>query len=61
MRFTVHRRSMLAGLAALAAPPLARAQSGFEGRTVTVIVPFPAGGSTDVVARVLADRLSLAT
>jgi tripartite-type tricarboxylate transporter receptor subunit TctC len=61
MRNTVHRRSVLAGLAALAAPPLARAQAGFEGRTVTMIVPFPAGGGTDVVARVLADRLSAAT
>src|SRR5918997_4064509 len=62
MRATLHRRSVLAGLAAgLAAPSLVRAQSAFEGRTVTMIVPFPAGGGTDVVARVLADRLSAAT
>jgi tripartite-type tricarboxylate transporter receptor subunit TctC len=62
MAITLHRRSVLAGLAAgLAAPSLVRAQSGFEGKTVTMIVPFPAGGGTDVVARVLADRLSTAT
>src|SRR3712207_1154671 len=62
MRATLHRRSVLAGLAAgLAAPSLVRAHSPFEGRTVTMIVPFPAGGGTDVVARVLADRLSAAT
>jgi tripartite-type tricarboxylate transporter receptor subunit TctC len=56
----LHRRSILAGLAAVAAPSIARAQA-FEGKTVTMIVPFPAGGGTDVVARVLADRLSAAT
>jgi tripartite-type tricarboxylate transporter receptor subunit TctC len=56
-----HRRSVLTGLAAaFVAPSLARAQ-GFEGKTVTMIVPFPPGGGTDVVARVLADRLSAAT
>src|SRR5918995_1471194 len=60
MRPHLHRRSILAGLAAVAAPSIARAQA-FEGKTVTMIVPFPAGGGTDVVARVLADRLSTAT
>ncbi len=58
-----HRRSVLTGLAAtcIAAPALVRAQNSFENRTVTMIVPFPAGGGTDVVARVLAERLSLET
>ena len=59
MCFTDRRRSVLAGLAALALPSPVWAQ-GFEGRTITMIVPFPAGGGTDVVARVLADRLSIA-
>ena len=59
MRLALHRRSVLGGLAALAAPTLARAQN-FEGRTITMVVPFPAGGGTDVAARILADRLSTA-
>jgi tripartite-type tricarboxylate transporter receptor subunit TctC len=59
MPLHVHRRSVLASIAALAAPGLVRAQ-GFEGRTVSVIVPFPPGGGTDVAARILADRLSIA-
>jgi tripartite-type tricarboxylate transporter receptor subunit TctC len=56
------RRSVLLGLGAAAATPsLLRAQSAFEGKTVTMIVPFPPGGGTDVAARILADRLSTAT
>src|SRR4029434_7730584 len=35
----------------------ARAQS-WPSRHVRLIVPFPAGGGTDVVARILANRLS---
>jgi tripartite-type tricarboxylate transporter receptor subunit TctC len=55
-------RRSLAGLCAAAAcaPALigrARAQS-WPGRHVRLIVPFPAGGGTDVVARILANRLS---
>src|SRR5271170_956686 len=34
-----------------------RAQSGFPSRTVKVIVPYPPGGGTDLLARVLADQL----
>jgi tripartite-type tricarboxylate transporter receptor subunit TctC len=57
MTAILHRRAVLASLAAVAAPGIVRAQ-GFEGRTVSVIVPFPPGGGTDVAARILADRLS---
>jgi tripartite-type tricarboxylate transporter receptor subunit TctC len=56
------RRTVLAGAAAsLAAPSLAHAQSWPEGRQITLLVPFPAGGGTDVVARVIADRLGAIT
>lgn len=44
------------GLAALAAAP-APAQD-YPARTVTVVVPFPAGGSVDGVARILVQKLN---
>lgn len=34
------------------------AQAQFPERTITLVVPFAAGGSTDVVARVIAERMS---
>lgn len=41
----------------LSAGPAAEAQS-FPDRTITLVVPFAAGGSTDVVARVIAQKMS---
>ncbi|HJQ56500.1 MAG TPA: tripartite tricarboxylate transporter substrate-binding protein [Vineibacter sp.] len=41
----------------IAAPGLARAQE-FPSRSVRVVVPFPAGGGTDIVARVICPRLA---
>jgi tripartite-type tricarboxylate transporter receptor subunit TctC len=48
----------LAGAAA-AAPAFSRAASAqaYPTRPITLIVPFPAGGPTDVVARVVAERM----
>ncbi|MGG5810630.1 Bug family tripartite tricarboxylate transporter substrate binding protein [Falsiroseomonas sp. CW058] len=52
------RRGILAaGIGALAAPGIARAQAAFPDRPVRVIVPFPPGGATDIVARFVAERL----
>jgi tripartite-type tricarboxylate transporter receptor subunit TctC len=36
------------------------AAPSFPERTVRIIVPFPAGGATDIVARALAERMSAA-
>ena len=53
----VHRRSVLLGVAALAAPFGARAQA-FPSKPITLIVPWPAGGSTDRHLRTLAEIAS---
>ncbi|WP_376099015.1 Bug family tripartite tricarboxylate transporter substrate binding protein [Roseomonas sp. CCTCC AB2023176] len=42
----------------LAAPSIVRAQAWAPARPIRFVVPFPAGGATDVVARVLAERMS---
>ncbi|MCS6891862.1 MAG: tripartite tricarboxylate transporter substrate-binding protein, partial [Rhodovarius sp.] len=49
----------LALFGGLAAPALALAQAtDWPNRPVRVIVPWPPGGSTDVLARLLSERLA---
>jgi len=55
MRFA----TMSALAIALAAPlPVAATAQDYPSRTVTVVVPFPAGGSVDGVARILVQKLN---
>jgi len=49
---------LLVGLALLAFASVAVRAQDYPSRTVTVIVPFPPGGSVDGVARIIVDRLN---
>ena len=55
---TMHRRSVLAALAATALAPMRAQAQTFPNRTIRIIVPFPPGGAPDLVGRTLANRLS---
>jgi tripartite-type tricarboxylate transporter receptor subunit TctC len=58
---TLERRTFLRlaiAAAALAATPQIAWAQAYPTRPVTLIVPFPPGGSTDVAARIVADHMS---
>lgn len=52
------RRTVIAGFAALA--PLSVRAEEWPSRTLRIVVPFPAGGSADIQARVIAEELARA-
>jgi tripartite-type tricarboxylate transporter receptor subunit TctC len=54
------RRALLGAAALLAAPATLRAQPRFPDRPITVLVPFPPGGATDVQMRGLAEAATRA-
>lgn len=55
-----HRLPLTALIVALATAAASATQAqDYPSRPITIVVPFPAGGSIDAVARVLADRMKV--
>ena len=56
----LRRRDLVAGLcggALMLMAPSARAEPSYPSRTIKMIVPYPAGGTTDLLGRLIADQL----
>ena len=52
------RRSTLAAMGLAAWAPALRAQPVWPSRAITLVIPFPAGGHTDTIGRLLAEHLA---
>ena len=53
----IRRRAVLAAGATMLAAPRAMAQGDWPTRPIRIVVPFQAGGATDVSARIVGERL----
>src|SRR5947209_650445 len=57
-RRTISKWFAAAALSLIARPSIAQADYPAGVGTIRLIVPYPAGGATDVIGRIVADRLS---
>ncbi len=58
MKIIFRTAAILISLSVPFGPPASAAAESWPARTITLIVPFPAGGTTDIVARSLGQKLS---
>ena len=54
------RKLFAAALLALLGTVVGAAAQNFPARPITLVVPFPAGGSTDTLARIVSERMRVA-
>ena len=54
----IHRRSLLGVSAGIFAAPAVHAQGAYPTRPIRFVVPWPPGGSTSVIARIVGDAMA---
>ena len=52
------RSALVAGLGALAAPAIVRAEAKYPERTVRLVIPFAPAGPTDIIGRMVAEKMT---
>jgi len=58
MRFTPRRRLMLAALALIAGNAVQAQAQAWPSKPIRIVVPYPPGGSSDIIARAISQPLS---
>ena len=54
----IHRRAILLAAAAVATPSLRAQSKGWPTKSLRIVVPYPPGGSSDIIARAISQPLS---